>query len=112
MTSKKNLKKQVKYLCGDIVGELLLIGEICPVEKVDEVSQLVVDTAVLQQETIGRCTFGFDKTVREFGSAAAYRKAKSQYERAAFAKLREDFNGRLGEIVKRLNEVASTVTAQ
>lgn len=112
MTSKKNLKKQVKYICGDIVGELILIGELCPADKVDEVSQLVVDTAVLQQQTLSRCTFSFDKSQREFASPALYRKAKSQYERAAFGKLRDDFNSRLRDIVKRLNEAAATISAE
>lgn len=106
MKSKRNLKKQIRYICGDLVGECLLIGEICPEEKQDEVAQLIVDLAVLQENTLSHCNFSFDKTRRDFDSDAAYKKAKSAYYRSAYAALHEKFNARLSELVHTMNLIA------
>ncbi|MDE7111200.1 MAG: hypothetical protein K2O38_04795 [Muribaculaceae bacterium] len=106
MKSKRSLKKQIRYICGDLVGECLLIGEICPEEKQDEVARLVVDLAVLQEQTLGHCSFSFDKSVRDFGSVSEYKQAKSQYVRKAYAALHDQFNARLSELVHRMNQIA------
>ena len=37
MKSKRDLKKQIKYICGDLVGECMLIGEIVTEDKQDDV---------------------------------------------------------------------------
>ena len=106
MKSKRDLKKQVRYACCDIVSELLLLGEVVPEEKQDQVAQLVVETAVLQEQTIKHISFGFDKTKREFANEADFRKARGAYNRQAFGALRKEFNEQLGKIVSSLNEIA------
>ncbi|MDE5899741.1 MAG: hypothetical protein K2H33_00115 [Muribaculaceae bacterium] len=106
MKSKRDLKKQIRYICGDIVGECMLIGEISTPEKQDEVAQLIVDTAVLQESTISKISFSFDKCRADFADAKAYRQARSQYYRAAFSKLHDEFNTVVRELVHRMNELA------
>ena len=106
MNSKRDLKKQIRLICGDLVGECLLMGEVCPEEKQGEVGQLVIDLAVLQESTIEKISFNFDKSVRDFATRHDYLKARSAYNRSAYATLREQFNTRLNEIVHRMNEVA------
>lgn len=112
MQSKRDLKKQIRYICGDLVGECLLIGEICPEEKQDELGQLIVDLAVLQETTLSHCNFSFDKSSREFDSEGAYRAAKSAYIRKAFNTLHDNFNASLREIVHRMNEIAGLAKVQ
>lgn len=106
MQSKRDLKKQVRYICGDLVGECLLIGEICPEEKLGELNQLIVDIAVLQEDTVSKANFSFDKSVRDFPSAHDFKKAKSAYYREAYATLHKQFNGALSDAVHRMNDIA------
>lgn len=105
MKSKRNLKKQIKYICGDLVGEALLAGEVCACDKQDEVAQLIVDLAVLQENALASCSFAFDKSRRDFSSEAEYNKAKHAYNRAAFSALHDKFNARVAELVHKLNQV-------
>lgn len=111
MQSKRTLKKQIRYICGDLVGECLLIGEICPAEKLNDLNQLIVDLAVLQESTIAKTNFCFDKCARDFGSEAEYRRAKSKYVRAAFATLHKQFNASLSDAVHRMNQIAGLAKA-
>lgn len=106
MKSKRDLKKQIRYICGDLVGECMLIGEISAPEKQDEVAQLVIDIAVLQESTIAKASFSFDKCRADYDDAKAYRRARSEYYHAAFAKLHEEFNTTVSELVHRMNELA------
>lgn len=106
MQSKRDLKKQIRYICGDLVGECLLIAEICPEEKLGEVNQLIVDLAVLQESTISKTNFSYDKTPKDFTSPGDYKKARSAYFREAFRTLHKQFNEALSEAVHRLNALA------
>lgn len=106
MQSKRDFKKQVRYICGDIVGELMIVSEICPEEKLDEVSQLIVDVAVIQEDTLANTNFSYDKRQADFDSKAAYRKARSVYFRQAFTTLHKQFNERLSEVVHKMNVIA------
>ena len=106
MKSKRDLKKQIRYICGDLVGECLLLSEVSPEDKDGEVAQLIVDIAVLQETAIARCSFSFDKAQRDFPNHADYRKARSAYYRAAFSALHDDFNHQLRDILHRMNELA------
>lgn len=106
MQSKRDFKKQVRYICGDLVGECLLIGEICPDDKVAEVEQLIVDLAVLQESTIAKADFSFDKARRDFDSTAAYNKARHAYYHEAYATLHKQFNASVADCVHRMNVIA------
>ena len=106
MKSKRDLKKEIKYIFSDLVGECMVLDLILPEEKHDELAQLVVDIALLQEQSLSNCTFSFDKSARDFASAHAYNQAKSQYFRQGYNALREQFNTRLGELVHELNRIA------
>lgn len=106
MQSKRDLKKQIRYICGDLVGECLIIAEICPEEKLGEVNQLIVDIAVLQESTIAKTNFSYDKSPKDFDSAHAYKQAKSAYYREAFRTLHKQFNIALADAVHRMNAIA------
>lgn len=106
MQSKRDLKKQIRYICGDLVGECLIISEICPEEKRGEVNQLIIDLAILQETTIAHCNFSFDKVAKDFASAHDYKKARSAYYREAFRTLHKQFNIALSDAVHRMNAIA------
>lgn len=106
MNSKRNLKKQIRYICGDLVGECMLLGEVVADDKQDDVAQLIIDLAVLQENTISHASFVFDKSRRDFASDAEYAKARTAYNRAAFATLHRHFNEAVADCVHRMNELA------
>ncbi|MDE7389140.1 MAG: hypothetical protein K2M97_07830 [Muribaculaceae bacterium] len=106
MKSKRDLKKQIKYICGDLVGECMILGEIVPEEKQNEVGQLIIDIAVLQESTLDKVNFSFDKTERDFPTRHDYLKARSRYFNAAYTKLHDEFNAGLSAAVHRMNELA------
>lgn len=106
MQSKRDLKKQIRYICGDLVGECLLIGEICPEEKLGELNQLIVDLAVIQESTISKTNFSYDKSSKDFPSAYAYKQARSAYYRDAYRTLHKQFNIALSDAVHRMNAIA------
>lgn len=112
MKSKRKLKKQIGYMCGALVNECLIVSEICTEEKQDELARLVVDLAVLLEETRSHCSFNFDKSVRDFGSKYEYNKARREYFRKAYVALHNQFNARLNELVHVLNRIAGLAKAE
>ena len=96
MANKRDLKKQVKYICGDLATECMLAAEYVKGVVPAEMHKIVAEIASLQTSALASATFGFDKTEAEFESKAAYNKK-------AFAALREKFNNKVQEIVKQMN---------
>ena len=103
MANKRDLKKQVKYICGDLATECMLAAEYVKGVVPAEMHKIVAEIASLQTSALASATFGFDKTEAEFESKAAYNKARTSYNKKAFAALREKFNNKVQDIVKQMN---------
>ena len=76
MANKRDLKKQVKYICGDLATECMLAAEYVKGVVPAEMHKIVAEIASLQT---------------------------SAYNKKAFAALREKFNNKVQEIVKQMN---------
>lgn len=103
MANKRNLKKQVRYICGDIATECMLASTCIDGVDAKEMGRIVAEIAHLQEVALSSVSFSFDKVRSDFASKADYRKARSTYNRKAFTALREKFNNRIREIVKEMN---------
>lgn len=103
MANKRKLKKEIRYICGDLALETILTAEYIPGANISKLNELVAKIAALQEHALKLTSFTFDKSPREFENRAEYRKALAAYHTAAYAKFREDFNNQLSEIVKELN---------
>ena len=105
MANKRNLKKSVYTVCGDLASDALL-ASILFEDKVDgnKINTIINEIAALQEDTLALVSFSYDKTPRDFESNAAYRKARHKYFSTAYKKLNKDFLDRAIEIVKQLNE--------
>lgn len=103
MANKRDLKKQIRYVCGDLAAECGFACEF--IEGIDKqkMNDTIIKIATLQTEALSKATFVFDKTPADFESKAAYRKALHAYNAAAYSKLREEFNSHVEEIVKDMN---------
>ena len=103
MANKRNLKKQVKYVCGDIATDCLIAGNY--VKGVDKktMQELVGKLASIQDNTLKNISFSFDKTPGDFENRHAYYAARKAYYKKAFASLKDKFNDRIQEIIKEMN---------
>lgn len=103
MANKRDLKKQIKYICGDLAGECIMARNFVHGIDADKMNEIVFKIAALQESTLVRVTFGYDKVVADFDSAHAYKIARTKYFTAAYRTLANDFNVSVKEIVKEMN---------
>ncbi|MBD5374850.1 MAG: hypothetical protein HDR77_05165 [Bacteroides sp.] len=112
MANKRDLKKQIRYVCGDLAAECGFACEFIEGINQEKINDTIVKIAALQTDALSKATFGFDKTRADFATKAEYRKALHKYNSAAFSKLRDEFNSRVEEIVKEMNSALPSHTAE
>lgn len=105
MANKRILKKQIQYVCGDIAAECLFASEYIPGIDAQKMEQVVCKVALLQQKTITKSNFSFDKAPRDFENKAEYNKARRAYYAEAYNSLKQSFNNEILEIVKEMNSL-------
>ena len=103
MANKRQLKKRVRYTCGDLAAELLMASHMLKGFDRQEVAEIIGEIAHLQEGTLRHATFSFDKSHASFENGAEYNKARTAYYRAAYKKLADEFNEKVGAIVKKMN---------
>ncbi len=103
MANKRILKKQIKYICGDIAGECIMACKFIHGIDIAKMEDIVFKIAALQETSLVRVTFGYDKVIADFESAHEYKVARSKYFAEAYRTLINDFNNSIAEIVKEMN---------
>lgn len=104
MSNKRNLKKYIRTVCGDLAAEIVYAAHRNEEFSLEKVRDIVNKIAELQCLALERASFSFDKTVKDFVNAHEYRKAHALYNKAAYDKLRNEFNESVLTIVKAMNE--------
>ncbi|MDE6396878.1 MAG: hypothetical protein K2K84_06380 [Muribaculaceae bacterium] len=104
MSSKRDLKKRIRYACGDTAAEILTAYEIDNLNP-EKVGEIVGKIAKLQTSSLANVSFSFDKTTRDFENKKAYNKARREYSKEAYNNLLSQFMSGLTEIVKDMNAV-------
>lgn len=102
-TNKRDLKKEIRYICGDLAGECIMMRELMPDVDAETANNLVIEIAGLQVSTLRKVSFSFDKAACDFENAQAYRKAKHAYYASAYKKLAEEFNAGVAAVLKKMN---------
>ncbi len=101
--NRRNLKKQISYVCGDIALECHFAANSIPGVDVKKLYQSIIDAAQLQVATVSKVSVSFDKTPGDFESRDLYNKARASYYKKAYAALLTEFNNHISEIVKQMN---------
>lgn len=101
--NKRQLKKRVSYVCGDLAADIILASYACDSIKRETVNEILNKIATLQEETRAKVSFSFDKTEKDFETPAEYHKARTAYNKKAFEKLRKEFGEKAMAIVKEMN---------
>lgn len=106
MANKRDLKKRIQTVCGDIASDAL-IASVLFSDKVDSerINIIINEIAALQEDSIALASFSFDRSRRDFNSEKEYRHARRSYFATAYKKLNKEFIERAIEIVKQLNDV-------
>lgn len=104
MANKRNLKKQVKYICGELALECIMTREYVENTDVKALNDLVLRIAELQTNSLKNATFSFDKVPTDFSSKADYNHAASEYFKKAYNTFYKSFNAQVQEIVSSLNK--------
>lgn len=103
MANKRDIKKEIRYVCGDLAAECLLAKNFVEGVNGDAMTEIITKIADLQISAIEKVSISFDKQRKDFETAAAYRKAHTAYAKAAFGSLREKFYEKVNAIVKEMN---------
>lgn len=103
MANKRDLKKRVRYICGDLAAECVMARQLVPGVDKDKMRDIVEKIAGLQENTLKRMSFSFDKSERSFDNRHTFIVAKTEYFHKAFNKLVSEFNDTVEEIVKEMN---------
>lgn len=103
MANKRNLKKSIKYICGDLASECVFAIELIPNIDKAKLEEVINEVAKLQFSTIEHLTFSFDKSPKDFSDAKAYKKAKAEYFKKAFGSIEKEFSEKVEAIVKSMN---------
>lgn len=107
MANKRNLKKSIHKVCGDIAAECIMACEVYDDLDRNRMAEIIRKTAILQENTLRRVSVAFDKTADAFDTAHAYHTARRKYFAQAFHSLIETFNREVIEIVNEMNATLS-----
>lgn len=103
MANKRQLKKNISRVCGALATDLILASYAVPGIERSKVNELLIQIAALQSDARAKASFVFDKSAKDFESERAYNQAHQAYNRAAFAKLGEEFAEAVNGIIKEMN---------
>lgn len=104
MSNKRNLKKYIRRVCGDLAAEIVYAANVNEEYSVEKVSTIVGKIAELQCVALDRATFAYDKVARDFDNTKEYNKAKAAYNKKAYKHLIDEFNASVKTIVKAMND--------
>ncbi|MDE5835673.1 MAG: hypothetical protein K2H50_01550 [Paramuribaculum sp.] len=103
MANKRQLKKEIRYICGEVAAECALAKYLVEDVNKDVLNDSLRDVAALQEETLSRVNVNFDKVPKNFDSLKAYNITKKNFMDKAFKSLTDEFNKRVQEIIDKMN---------
>jgi len=103
MANKRDLKKVIRAMCGDIASECVLACHFVPDIDSDKMKAIVLEVADLQCDTLENVSFSFDKSECSFDNAHLYHEERRKYFKKGYGKLRADFYAAVAAIVNKMN---------
>lgn len=103
MANKRQLKKAIRYACGEMAGECFFAQEAFEGTNPEEWDKIVLNIALLQSEAINRVSVDFDKIPKDFENGKAYNKARRTYFKAVEKGLADYMKEESEKIVGEMN---------
>lgn len=104
MGNLRNIKKNIKLICGDIASECLVAGTFNANADEKKLSDAICQAARLQTDTIRKVSVQFDKTPKDFENKRAYRAARRKYFKQAYSALDSLFFKEVDGILAKMNQ--------
>ena len=101
--SKRAIKKEIYRICGALAGECVMARLAVPGIDSEALNKCVYDLAELQMSALKLVSVDFPGSQKSYATRKAYTDARRAYFRASFAKLRQNFNKRIEEILHEMN---------
>ncbi|MDE5752870.1 MAG: hypothetical protein K2H88_09560 [Duncaniella sp.] len=102
-SNKRLLKKEIRTICGALAGECVIAKLTIPGVNPESFNQIIYKLADLQESAIRLVSVEFPQSPSSFDNKKAYADARHAYFKEAFAKLEDNFNKRVEELVKEMN---------
>lgn len=103
MANKRDLKKAIRFACGDMAGECIFAESSIEGTDVAAWDQIVLDIALLQEEAVNRVSVSYGKTPRDFENKKEYNKARRVYFKQVEKALAEYMKAETEKIVAAMN---------
>lgn len=104
MANKRNFKKNIAYICSDIVGECIFAQQTYEGIDVEKMDDVIVKIALLQDLSIKNLSVDFDKKPNDYkANKSEYRKARKAYFKAVEKAIVKEFREGIESIVKEMN---------
>lgn len=107
MANKRDIKKQIHYVCGELALNCIFARDFIEGSDPNKLNQIIVDIARLQSHALDNLNFSFEKQPCDFTTRAEYNKASQKYYHLAYKSFVSEFNKKLKDIVKQMNEQLS-----
>lgn len=102
-SNKRILKKEIKMICGALAGECVVAQMTIPGIDNNAFTKIIFELADLQENAIDKISISMPQTPKSFANNQEYRKARRAYFKAAFKRLKDEFNNHIEAIVKEMN---------
>lgn len=103
MSSKRDLKKEIKAICADLALECIFAKEYVQGVDIPKMQGCLNEIAQLQDNATSNVNITFDKRPEDFENSRDYNRARSLYFKQAYESLRTKVNDRVQEIVRQMN---------
>ena len=103
MANKRQLKKAIRFACGDMAGECIFASETLEGTDIEKWDNIILNIALLQEEAVNRVAVKFDKKPKDFETAKAYNQARNAYFKNAEKELSKYLHEETEKIVAAMN---------
>jgi hypothetical protein len=103
MANKRQLKKAIRYACGDMAGECFFAQSTFENTNPEDWDKIVINIAMLQNSAINKVSVDFDKTPKDFANGKEYKKARRTYFKTVETALKKYITDESEKIVGQMN---------
>lgn len=103
MANKRQLKKAIRYACGDMAGECFFAQNTFENTNPEDWDKIIINIALLQGRAIDKISVDFDKTPKDFANGREYKKARRTYFKAVETAIKKFMAEESEKIVGEMN---------
>ena len=103
MANKRDLKKAIRYACGDMAGQCIIAESVLQDADIEKWDNVILNIAMLQEEAINRVTVSYDRTRKDFANGREYKKARRNYFKQVEKAITEYMKTEAGKVAAEMN---------